>query len=280
MNFTKPSIPSITNHQSHRLQTIPIIPIAPRPHKMPNTRPFPIVKGGCGCGQIRYQLEAAPLFCYACHCSECQKSSGSIFASSATIEFDRVRCISTTQPKIITIAANRHERTIATCPNCHDVLWDCGSYAPSTYNVHIGTLDLPGLFEPDLHIYIEAKVNWLTLPEGTRTQRGDMDRTKVWPKSSLARFEACMRRWDALQQSEKEAERKEQADEVESGQEEKTPTNGSPEPKGEEDEDDEDEEEEEDDEAYAKRTDAIEKELQERLAQLTLKLTSQEKSQS
>ena len=238
------------------------------------TRPFPIVRGGCTCGRIRYQLEAAPLFCYACHCSECQKASGSVFAPSATIEFDRVRCISETKPKVLTREANRHEHTIFSCPHCWDVLWERGSYSPSTYNISIGTLDLPSLFEPDLHIYIEGKVNWLMLPEGTKTIKGDYEREDFWPKDSLVRLEASEKRWEALQQGKKEAEQKEEADEGESGQEEKTPTNGSPEPKGEEDED----EDEEDDEAYEKRTNAIEKELQERLAQLTLKLSSQEKS--
>jgi hypothetical protein len=148
---------------------------------MPNTRPFPKVRGGCTCGQTRYQLEGPPLFCYACHCSECQKSSGSVFSPSATIEFDRVRCISATQPQILTVQANRHERVLAACPNCHDVLWDRGSYAPYTYNIHIGTLDLPSLFEPDLHIYVEGKVDWLVLPEGAKTVVG------IWFARSIGR---------------------------------------------------------------------------------------------
>lgn len=165
------------------------------------------------------------------------------------------------------------------------MLWERGDYSPWTYNVRIGTLDLPSLFEPDLHIFIEGKIDWLVLPEGARTLKGDMVRAKHWPKDSLARQEASKRRFEALKrrqdektvehsESKKGKEQAEQVDDGENGQEEKTPTNGSPEPRGDDDED------EEDDEEYERRTDAIEKALQERLAQLTLKLSNQEKSQS
>ena len=30
------------------------------------------IKGGCSCGQVRYQLTQDPLFTHACHCTDCQ----------------------------------------------------------------------------------------------------------------------------------------------------------------------------------------------------------------
>jgi hypothetical protein len=39
-------------------------------------------QGGCQCKQVRYQFGGEPLTCYACHCTECQTSSGSAFTLS------------------------------------------------------------------------------------------------------------------------------------------------------------------------------------------------------
>src|ERR1700729_2260550 len=41
--------------------------------------------GGCQCGAIRYEIGGPPAVVYACHCTECQRQSGSAFAMAAVI---------------------------------------------------------------------------------------------------------------------------------------------------------------------------------------------------
>ncbi|KAF2272732.1 uncharacterized protein EI97DRAFT_436666 [Westerdykella ornata] len=247
-------------------------------------KPFPFVHGGCTCTTIRYRLLSAPLFVYACHCGECQKSSGSVFKACCIMEFDHVRLLSPTRPLMRKFEAVRHTRIYATCPKCYDVLWHVGSYEPSTINVRVGTLDLPGLMEPDLHIYTESKVDWLVLKEGTRTVKGDMNRAKEWPKSSLIRLLKCKKRYEErikreseARKLEEEAEANSHVDEGEGEAEEKTPRNGSPEPSF-------NEEEEAyidvDDDEFERRYEEMEKVLQERLEKLSLKLSNQEETNS
>ena len=43
------------------------------------------IEGGCQCGGLRYRVVAAPLMIYACHCTNCQRITGSAFVLSATI---------------------------------------------------------------------------------------------------------------------------------------------------------------------------------------------------
>ena len=43
--------------------------------------------GGCQCGAIRYEIEGEPLKVYACHCTICQRQSGSAFGMA--VLFDR-----------------------------------------------------------------------------------------------------------------------------------------------------------------------------------------------
>ena len=41
--------------------------------------------GGCQCGSVRYQITANPFAVYVCHCTECQRQSGSAFALSLAV---------------------------------------------------------------------------------------------------------------------------------------------------------------------------------------------------
>jgi hypothetical protein len=41
--------------------------------------------GGCLCGSVRYRLGAEPLTSYVCHCTDCQRRTGSAFALSLIV---------------------------------------------------------------------------------------------------------------------------------------------------------------------------------------------------
>jgi len=43
------------------------------------------VKGGCLCGAVRYTLKSAPKGVVLCHCTHCQKTSGSAFSVNALV---------------------------------------------------------------------------------------------------------------------------------------------------------------------------------------------------
>ncbi|OHE93601.1 glutathione-dependent formaldehyde-activating [Colletotrichum orchidophilum] len=50
---------------------------------------FPLT-GGCACGNIRYSLNASPMVVHCCHCTSCQRETGTAFALNAVIEGDEV----------------------------------------------------------------------------------------------------------------------------------------------------------------------------------------------
>jgi hypothetical protein len=41
--------------------------------------------GGCQCGVVRYEVAAAPLQVYVCHCRECRRQSASAFGISVIV---------------------------------------------------------------------------------------------------------------------------------------------------------------------------------------------------
>mgnify|MGYP003332094269 CR=1 FL=1 len=53
-------------------------------------RPDQTREGGCTCRHVRYRMTGKPLFVHACHCTWCQRETGTAFALNAMIEADRV----------------------------------------------------------------------------------------------------------------------------------------------------------------------------------------------
>ena len=44
------------------------------------------IEGGCLCGQVRYEINNAPLFTSICHCKNCQKQCGTAFSILIGVE--------------------------------------------------------------------------------------------------------------------------------------------------------------------------------------------------
>ena len=50
-------------------------------------------EGGCTCRHVRYRVKSRPMFVHCCHCTWCQRETGSAFALNAMIEADRIELI-------------------------------------------------------------------------------------------------------------------------------------------------------------------------------------------
>jgi hypothetical protein len=238
---------------------------------MSKPKPFPANHGGCFCGSTRYRLETAPLFCHACHCQDCNKHTGSVYACFTTIEAEYITSIGKTPPKITAaFRPNSSPRHIASCGTCGTRLWASGVQTPVTADINTGTLDLPELMEPDLHEFIESKISWVILPEGTRTCKGPFDYRKWWPKSSLKRLDAAIERAQERKKLHAKVAQAESQEVDEEKEADKTPTAQTP---------DEKDDVAENDEEFERRYLETEKALQQRLEQLSLRLTETEKVQ-
>lgn len=129
------------------------------------TEPGFVAEGGCTCGSVRYRLEDRPILVHGCHCTWCQRQSGSALAVNALIETDRVTVLSG-EPKEVPIPSpSGRGQIILRCPICRIAVWS--HYAGNGHRlafVHAGTLDDAGRIEPDIHIYTSTKVPWFVLP--------------------------------------------------------------------------------------------------------------------
>jgi hypothetical protein len=150
------------------------------------------IEGGCTCGAVRYRLEIAPLFVNCCHCTWCQRETGSAFAVNAMIETDRIKLLKGQPEMVLTPSASGKGQKIVRCPQCKLALW--GHYAGGgdfIGFVRVGTLDRAQEFPPDIHIFVTTKQPWVLLPEGAKTSPEFYDPRTAWPPESLTRWKAA-----------------------------------------------------------------------------------------
>ncbi|HTR88169.1 MAG TPA: GFA family protein [Reyranella sp.] len=149
-------------------------------------------EGGCTCRHVRYRMTSKPMFVHCCHCSWCQRETGSAFAVNAMIEADRVELTAGKPEMIDTPSASGKGQRIWRCPTCKVAVWSNYSGAGDKIRfLRVGTLDEPGKVPPDIHIFTGTRQPWVVLPENGPPVMAEYYKPKErWPLESQARFAA------------------------------------------------------------------------------------------
>jgi len=150
--------------------------------------------GGCGCGFVRYRMNSQPMVVHCCHCSWCQRQSGSAFAVNALVEADRVEILQGEVAEVMVPSPSGANQRIARCPQCQVAVWSNylamgGGIGDAVRFIRVGTLDDPGKVPPDVHIYTSTKLPWIVLPPDAVAVDEYYVTEEVWSKDSLARRE-------------------------------------------------------------------------------------------
>jgi len=145
--------------------------------------------GQCTCGQVRYAMQAPSLFVHCCHCTWCQRETGSAFAVNAMIEASRVTLLAGEPETIDTPSASGKGQLVTRCPTCKVAVWSNYGGNQLTRFVRVGTLDDPSAQPPDIHIFTSTKQPWVLLPTDVPVMEEFYDRKACWPVDSLERLD-------------------------------------------------------------------------------------------
>ena len=120
------------------------------------------IEGGCLCGQVRYSAEAEPAFVGVCHCTDCQKFSGSAFATVVGVPAPALTVTGklTTFTKAGDSGRPMHRRF---CPACGSAVMDEAEALSGMVMIQAGTLDDPGWVKPLSEIYCASAQPWVKL---------------------------------------------------------------------------------------------------------------------
>jgi hypothetical protein len=150
------------------------------------------LEGGCACEEVRYRIEAPPLFVHCCHCSWCQRETGSAFAVNVLIEASRVTLVSGDVATVTLPSASGRGQRVTRCPTCLVVLWSTYAGAgPGILFLRAGTLDRAADIVPDIHIYTSTRLPWVEIPKGARSVPAFYDAEAVWQADAQARYRAA-----------------------------------------------------------------------------------------
>ncbi len=135
-----------------------------------------MIRGGCLCGGVRFELEKAAGPFELCHCPRCRKASGSAFVAGLGVNVRDFRLLAgrelirTYQAPVREVAPGY---SVAFCSRC-------GSPVPapppgaSWFEIPAGLLDDDPILRPDRHIFVETKSAWFPisdeLPQLTKAQ--------------------------------------------------------------------------------------------------------------
>jgi hypothetical protein len=152
------------------------------------------MEGRCTCGAVTYRLHDKPMFVNCCHCTWCQRETGTAFALNAVIETDRLE-VSGPVEYVMTPSASGQGQEIVRCSNCRVAIFShySGTKRLSAF-VRVGTLDDPGQCPPGAHIFTSTRLPWVLLDPGTPAFEEYYDMSALWPAEALARRAAMKER--------------------------------------------------------------------------------------
>jgi hypothetical protein len=125
------------------------------------------ITGGCLCGAVRYSVDADPIVQGVCHCSDCQRQTGSPFtvfigfpAETFTVEGDSLRSFATTG------ADHDGETQRNFCSECGAPVFSDSPLAPGVILIKAGSLDDASWLEPSVEFFLSSAQPWSPHFEG------------------------------------------------------------------------------------------------------------------
>jgi hypothetical protein len=128
-------------------------------------RPALPFTGGCLCGGVRYEIGAYPLLLYACHCTNCQRQSGSAFAMNMPVASHAFRIVRGYPKGWRRLSPSGAETVSWFCGECAGRIHGTRPSRPESVTVRAGSLDDTTWLIPTAHMFVRNAQPWLALLE-------------------------------------------------------------------------------------------------------------------
>jgi hypothetical protein len=115
----------------------------------------------CCCGQLRLTCEGEPVRIAICHCTDCQRRTGSVFGTAARFPRAQVTRIEGRSSTFDRVADSGNLLTFHFCPDCGTtVYWELARF-PDLIAVAVGTFADPGFPVPRHSVYERRRHPWV-----------------------------------------------------------------------------------------------------------------------
>jgi len=128
-------------------------------------------EGGCVCGSVRYVTHGEPFRVTVCHCTWCQRRTGTAFAVEPVFNAQQVEITGgpLTKYRHISDESGRWLE-MEFCPTCGTNIGLTLEWRPEVRIIDAGTFDDPSWIRADRyvfrHIFLRSAQKWSVVPDG------------------------------------------------------------------------------------------------------------------
>ena len=133
-------------------------------------------EGGCLCGAVRYRVKNPPLQTSACHCTACQRRTGSAFGVGGYFKDGDVEMLRGTL-KSYEHRSDETQRWLRFqfCPECGTTVTWTIEARPGMRAIGLGTFDDPKWLKVDRFGWFRSAQPWVIAPPGVEVfEKGAM----------------------------------------------------------------------------------------------------------
>ena len=128
---------------------------------------MPNMNGGCLCGDVRYSATGEPKVTSTCHCTHCQKQSGSAFVEVVAVPNETFTLHGTTHSFTYAGDSGR-KKTGNFCPRCSSMLTIEAEGFPGMTLIMGGTLDYTSWLKPTIQLFCDSAQPWVAISRDTK----------------------------------------------------------------------------------------------------------------
>jgi hypothetical protein len=121
-----------------------------------------MLRGGCFCRAVRYEIDAEPSSRTACHCTICRHTSGAPFVAWFSVPVASFRFVSD-EPAAF---KSSEQATRTFCALCGTPLTFQSTRSPGELDITTCSLDEPEHVPPRDHTFLRSKLSWVKLADG------------------------------------------------------------------------------------------------------------------
>ena len=126
--------------------------------------PEPVLTGGCLCGGVRFELSEPPVGAAYCHCTRCQRRTGTAASPSARIVPGSLR-ITAGEELIRSYEPPSGGFAKDFCSACGSALWSRDPEDSEVFGVRMGAFDTDPGVRPANRQFVAYAASWEPVPD-------------------------------------------------------------------------------------------------------------------
>jgi hypothetical protein len=132
------------------------------------------IDGRCHCGQVAYLAQIDPNEVSICHCTDCQRLTGSAYRVTVSALRENFR-ITIGEPKVyVKIAKNGRRRLQYFCANCGSPIYTTGELDDAgKVGIRLGTINQRTELKPRSQFWCASQLSWTQDIRALPRQDGD-----------------------------------------------------------------------------------------------------------